>query len=257
MTFSTESAHVSLQGLSHTVNQDAVLVQAPYFYGVADGVGGAAFGEIASTAALRHCASLTGPDTADPEALCAHVREGDEVVRQCLAEHGDASGATTLAAAWLSLGGDGWIVHVGDARACVLRFRWGLARLQRLTQDQTYGYLGEKPPRGVSPDNPARMLGNGAVGNPPATSFHLSGRDILLLCSDGLHHYAKAREIERIAEAWLRRRKPLQGLAEDLAQLALAGGSRDDISLVLVRRAVRGACWFTPMLNAVLARLRR
>lgn len=230
-----EHAETSRGGTYHAVNQDAVRAEPPHFFGVADGVGGGAHGEVASRAALAHCAGLDQSRRSDPDALRAHVRKADAVVRQALAEVSDQAGATTLVGVWLT-GWRGHIVHVGDARASRLRFRGGKARLEVLTRDQTYGELDEAPPPGGSAGDPARMIGVGAVGDPPAARLRLGRGDILLLSSDGLHRYAEPWEIEAAATDWQAEGAPLRALANRLESLALGKGSPDDITILLVRR---------------------
>lgn len=248
-----EWAETSRCGSYHAVNQDAVRADPPHFFGVADGVGGGAHGEVASRAALAHCAGLDESRRGDPDALRAHVRKADAVVRQAIAEVSDKPGATTLVGVWLT-GWRGHIVHVGDARASRLRFRGGKARLEALTRDQTYGEMGEAPPPGGSAGDPARMIGVGAVGDPPATRLRLGRGEILLLSSDGLHRYAEPWEIEAAATAWQAEGAPLRALANRLETLALGRNSPDDISILLVRRnaAISWLKW-TGLLATVLA----
>lgn len=230
-----ESAYTTRCGSYHAINQDAVARAEGRFYAVADGVGGGAFGEVASRVLVEHCADPS-LNPADPQSLCRHVQRADAVVQRAIDARSPGSvGAATLVSAWLH-GDGGYLVHVGDARASCLRFSGGRARLETLTKDQTYGEMGESPPPGGSADDPARMVGVGAVGNPPATAFELGQGDILLLSSDGLHRYAPAVGIEQIATQWLADKLPLQTLAERLETLALGHHSPDDITILLLRR---------------------
>lgn len=226
------------------------------FFGVADGVGGGAFGEVASRAALRYCAALGGRDASNPDALIWHVQHADAVVRDTLAAVNGAVGATTLVVAWL-VGWRGWIVHVGDARASVLRFNSGQFTYDALTEDQTYQALGELPPAGAGEHDPARMIGVNAVGEPPATLLRMEQGDILLLSSDGLHRYATATDISTTAQLWHQEHIPLRILAERLESLALGAGSPDDITMVLVRRPPRRpiGAWVRLTLVLLLAML--
>ena len=229
-----ESASTTRCGSYHNVNQDCCLVLQGRFYGVADGVGGGAFGEVASRVLLDYC--VKAADIRDPKSLCNHVRSADAAVQSAIERRSPgAAGAATLVCAWLQ-GHRGHLVHVGDARASRLRFQGGKATLETLTVDQTYGNLGEHPPPGGSYDDPARMVGVGATGDPPATPLQLNVGDILLLCSDGLHRYADPADIVHLAEDWQASQLPLQALAERLETLALGGGSPDDITILLVRR---------------------
>ena len=226
-------------GVYHAVNQDDWRVEGLRFFGVADGVGGGAFGEVASRALLDHCADLAGLDLRNPKALVDHVMATETVVSQAVAAHGEEAGAATFVGLWL----DGWhghIIHVGDTRASRIRFRSGGASLETLTVDQTYGELGESPPEGGADDDPARMVGVDAIGDPPATPVQLRGGDILILSSDGLHRYVTSGAVEAVAWMWRKNREPLRALALRLENLAIGNGSTDDITILLLRRNPRG-----------------
>ena len=82
-----------------------------------------------------------------------------------------------------------WLIAwVGDCRIYRLRAR-PTTPVELLTRDDTYGHLGETPPPGGSPDDPARMVGNGAVDAPNVASVELGDGEMLMLCSDGLHKH--------------------------------------------------------------------
>jgi serine/threonine protein phosphatase PrpC len=103
---------------------------------------------------------------------------------------------------------------------------------QLLSRDDTYGHLGETPPLGGSPDDPARMVGNGAVDAPNIASVHLADDEILVLCSDGLHKHVEAAEIQR----QLRARAPLARCCGRLVELARLHGSSDDATVLAIHR---------------------
>ena len=63
---------------------------------------------------------------------------------------------------------------------------------QLLTRDDTYRRLSEEPPPGGSLDDPARMIGNGAVSAPNIERVDLAFDEMLVLCSDGVHKYVDA-----------------------------------------------------------------
>src|SRR5207302_1121907 len=69
---------------------------------------------------------------------------------------------------------------------------------QLLTLDDTYRHLSEQPPPGGSLDDPARMVGNGAVDAPNVRDVDLGCGEMLLLCSDGIHKHAGPRDIARL-----------------------------------------------------------
>jgi serine/threonine protein phosphatase PrpC len=233
-----ESGWASVRGAGHERNQDAVLAAAPLF-AVADGVGGGSSGELASSELLAWCRRIEPPDWRSPHALAAKLREADAALAAALERLNPGSrSATTFAGVWLRSNGRGVVAHVGDSRVLQLRPRSGAWRLTRLTTDQTYAYLEEVPPEGSRPDDPARMVGVGAIGEPPVARLHLRENAWLLLCSDGLHRFvpepAVAALCRRDADA------PLHEMAQKLAQAALQAGSRDDISVLLVRLNPRG-----------------
>ena len=229
-----ESGWASVCGVGHERNQDAVLAAAPLF-AVADGVGGGSAGELASSQMLAWCRAIQPADWRRPEALAAKLRESDAALASALERLSPGGrSATTFAGAWLRSSGHGVVAHVGDSRVLQMRPRPGAWRLIRLTVDQTYANLGELPPKGSRPDDPARMVGIGAIGEPPVARLHLRENDWLLLCSDGLYRFVPeptlAALCQRAAAA------PLHDLARQLAEAAGQAGSRDDISVVLVRR---------------------
>ena len=157
---------------------------------VADGMGGAQAGEVASRIAVE--AFEQGlPDSGSPEErLATRAREANQRIYELSrADHERAGMGTTLTAAYLddSLA----IAHVGDSRAYL--FRDGT--LKRLTQDHslvdelvrrgklTEEQAAEHPQRSII----TRALGPGADGR--GRHLDLSGRapaTVLLLCSDGL-----------------------------------------------------------------------
>ena len=221
-------------GAGHERNQDAVLAAAPLF-AVADGVGGGSAGELASSQMLAWCRAIQPADWRRPEALAAKLRESDAALASALERLSPGGrSATTFAGAWLRSSGHGVVAHVGDSRVLQLRPQPGAWRSTWLTVDQTYANLGELPPEGGRPDDPARMVGVGAIGDPPVARIRLRENDWLLLCSDGLYRFVAERTLaamcQRAAAA------PLHDLAQQLAEAAGRAGSRDDISVVLVRR---------------------
>jgi PPM family protein phosphatase len=104
---------------------------------------------------------------------------------------------------------------------------------QLLTLDDTYRHLSEQPPLGGSLDDPARMVGNGAVDAPNVRDIDLDPDEMLLLCSDGIHKYAGPRDIARL----LRARTPLATRCVRLIDFARTRGSNDDATVLVVQRA--------------------
>lgn len=225
-------AMLSRRGARGGANEDAVLVQPPHFFGVADGVGGGSHGEVASRVALRHCAAA---QDLSPQALLRQVQSADAVVAAALASLSNVPGAATLVALWVN-GRSARLLHVGDARALLFRRDWrGRWRLAWRTEDQTYAALGRTPPRHGDPNDPCCMVGTGAVGEPALKQFRVRDDDVLVLCSDGLHHHVSETALTGMVCAGLRSGFDLDDMARQLVSQAVHNGSTDDITVLLLR----------------------
>lgn len=251
-----ESGWASLCGSSHGRNQDAVMA-APPFFAVADGVGGGKAGELASSQMLAWCRGIEPAVWRAPQRLAQRLREADAVLAgQLQALNPGGPSATTFAGAWLRPDGSGHIAHVGDVRILHWRTTPDGVAVRPLTEDQTYAALGETPPPGGSPGDPARMVGVGAVGQPPVQAVALREGEGLMLCSDGFHRFMPTPGmLALLAEPGL----SLTRLAAALAHAAQQAGSRDDVSVLLLRRnprwSARSAWWWALVAALALAGL--
>jgi serine/threonine protein phosphatase PrpC len=227
-------------GRQRRANEDSLLARSPLFV-VADGMGGAQAGEVASRIAVesfRHGLD----DASRPEAalatlaLAANSRIHE--LSHSTAEH--AGMGTTLTAVYV---GDREvaIAHVGDSRAYCLRE----GELLRLTDDHSLvdelmrqGRLTpeeavEHPQRSVI----TRALGPEGTVEVDTRSFRARPGDVYLLCSDGLTTMVSE---EEIAEA-LRSHPRLRDAGEALIAAANEAGGRDNITVVLLRLEEVGA----------------
>jgi protein phosphatase len=237
---SLEAAFASEVGIYHDINEDCCThipaADNPLFCAVADGVGGGAFGDVASHALVRHCAAATPDIYRDPSKLIDWLQQSDAVVRDAIARRGDRPGASTLVAVWFLSASRAHLTNIGDCRAYRLSPRFGGGwRIEQLTTDQTYANLGSPSALNVNPNDPARMSGVGAVGTPPVLPIHLRAGELLLLCSDGLHKFVSDAELLRLctetaANACLAER------CQTLVHTAKQNGSHDDVSALLIRR---------------------
>ncbi|GHU41263.1 hypothetical protein AGMMS50289_04120 [Betaproteobacteria bacterium] len=216
---------------------------------VADGVSGGACGAVASLSAAHY---LVGLRPAYPEseaedfgackaALEQWIVAADEVVEKKVAEQGDRAGATTFSAAWLSPTGDGWISRLGDCRVwCWKMDEKNEVQLYQVGGDQTFTAMNETPEPNVSMSNPARLLGVGLVGEPDVWDVHLASGEGLMLTSDGIHATLSSEEIAGLLQACLRhdrkRRRTLCTTARLIERRARMSGSRDDLSVMILRR---------------------
>jgi len=169
----------------------------------------------------------------DADRLAKALLDADREIAKGIAHHSGASGAATVAAcASTDAMRATWLVAwVGDCRAYVLT-RHGDARL--VTRDDTYGNLGEVPPPGGSPDDPARMIGNGAVSAPNVTRIRLEWNEMLVLASDGVHKFVDAAALAR----YLRDDAPLARRCRRIVDAARGNGSEDDATVLVVHRRV-------------------
>jgi protein phosphatase len=230
-------AVASLRGSGHAINEDAysLLDRRSAVYVVADGVGGGAMAARASRELVARLHERLDSAPPNETAVRLALLEADRGIARSIAQHTDATGAATVALcraadAMLAL----WIVAwVGDCRVYLLR--GGAAEL--VTRDDTYRNLGETPPAGGSPDDPARMVGNGAVGRPNVISVTLGEGETLVLASDGVHKHVGPGEIVRALDG---DGSAARGCVE-LVERARRGGSRDDATVLAVRRARRMA----------------
>lgn len=216
---------------------------------VADGVGGGAYGDIASAALAAHCTCMPEAILGDRQAMNQWLHLAEAQVQYQLRQVGYAPGAATVAAAWLwpatptiarlpglgqgtwnksyAAGMQGYLLRIGDARL----YQFDGQQLVPLTTDQTYAHMGETPPEGATPDDPARMVGTGFMGELELVPLHLPAGHTLLLCSDGLHRGLDAASMA----ALLKGGDDLAATALQLAQAARRAGSEDDISVLLAR----------------------
>jgi protein phosphatase len=250
------AAYASEAGNGHARNEDCCSHvpsgDQPGFCGVADGVGGGAYGEIASSVLLAYCAQAT-PDTyRDPERLLEWLTRADRYVHEAIARRSSQSGAATLAAAWFPSPGIAYLLNVGDCRVYQLRPRRRSYAIEQLTEDQTYASLAQQPPPQGKPEDPARMVGTGALGEPPVVKTQLREHELLLMCSDGLHKFLPDQQMAEVVASGIGRGSPLESICSALVRAAKRNGSHDDASVLLVLRRP----WFASM-RSLAKHLRR
>ena len=230
MSLRLRTAVVSDLGLIRSNNEDAAHA-GRRLLAVADGIGGAPAGELASDIVIRTLAALDdAPDTGQPlDELRAALDDANRQIGE--AAEADPARQGTLTA--LLVTGDRLaLLHVGDSRG--YRFRAGV--LSRLTRDDTF--VQELVDRGVlSPEDarhhPQRSIITQAVQGADftATATMLSPRagDRYLLCSDGLSDYVSDEAIE---QALLSCADP-EPCAESLVRLALQAGAPDNVTVIV------------------------
>jgi len=241
MLVASETTAKTDTGRQRRENEDSMFARAPVFV-VADGMGGAQAGEVASQIAIDAFRRGLPDDGSAEDRLASRVREANQRIYEVSrAEHERAGMGTTLTAAYL---GDAQmaIAHVGDSRAYL--FRDGT--LRRLTQD--HSLVEELVKRGKltheqAAEHPQRSIITRALGPEPTvevdTRTHpVRDGDIVLLCSDGLTSMIAE---ERVAEI-LASAASLEHAAQELIDEANEAGGRDNITVILFRvQEVAGA----------------
>jgi protein phosphatase len=228
-----EHAAMSDVGRQREGNEDSMLERSPLF-AVADGMGGAQAGEIASGMAVDALSELA-EDGIDFDELVEGVREANRrIFRMAREDRSRAGMGTTLTAALVH---DGMvsIAHVGDSRAYRLR----TAELAQLTDDHSlvaelerHGKLTAAEAR-VHPQRSMilRALGIGEEVEVDTYELEVSAGDVYLLCSDGLSGLVHDEVIDEV----LTGSATLDQAAVELIEIANIAGGPDNITTVLFR----------------------
>lgn len=221
-----------MPGPQHDVNQDSLLWQDDRFWGVADGVGGGAHGEVASRLLLDFMACLPEPSESDiQEAL----READRRIDAQIRSLGNGPGAAVMACLWAqpdpSLCLAAW---VGDCQVLHLRREGGRWRCLWASPPQTYEHAGLQPPPGIPADSPANMVGCGLSAPAQAQRLTVRRGDRLVVCSDGFASLREHPQVARLLAAAPRSLAP--GLASEWCEAARRAGGQDDITVLVLQR---------------------
>jgi protein phosphatase len=182
---------------------------------VADGVGGEAGGDIASTAAIEALARAFAPPSlrgSARTALAEAVQRANTAVLDAATDERFARAATTLVAAAIR-GREAAIANLGDSRAYLIRD----GSVRQLTTDHS----------GDAPSSITRYLGDPRGVQPDIFVETLEPLDRIVLCSDGLTRHVGDDEIASAVS-----RDP--GVAADaLVALARARGGEDNITVIV------------------------
>ena len=235
-----EHWYASDLGRQRQGNEDNYFVRAPLFV-VADGMGGAQAGEVASEIAVRSFDDEL-PNGSLPHALVSVIEGANKRIHEKARADESLHGmGTTTTAAYVD-NDEVVIAHVGDSRAYLLRD----GELIRLTKD--HSLVGELVARGKLTEEQAeqhpqrsvitRALGPEANVQVDVDIFPAKAGDLFLLCSDGLTsmvHEPKLRPLFEDADS-------LETLGKRLIDAANAAGGRDNITVILFRlEEVEGA----------------
>jgi protein phosphatase len=221
-------------------NEDAYVVQPPLF-AVADGMGGAQAGEVASRLAVEALAD-DGGGTGGESRVLELIQEANRRVYEHQGSNSDTSGMGTTMTVALVEDAVVTIGHVGDSRAYLVRD----GAVDQLTED--HSLVAELIRSGkLSPEeaesHPQRSVITRALGSDPdvdVDTFTVEAHpgDVFLLCSDGLTSMVGD---ESILEAVEGHRGDLDGAASELVRRANRAGGEDNITVVCFEIAEEGA----------------
>jgi serine/threonine protein phosphatase PrpC len=227
-------AGITDTGRRRRQNEDAYVCEPPLF-AIADGMGGAQAGELASRVAAA-AIEETAVEASGEEGLVAIVRTANaRVFERALQDPAVAGMGTTATVALVDEeAGTIALAHVGDSRA--YRYRDGV--LEQLTSD--HSLVGEMVRSGRLTEDeaavhPHRSVITRALGTEPevevdTSTIDVAPGDLLLLCSDGLSAMMRDEEIARVVGA--SGGDPTVA-GEELVRAANAAGGDDNVTVVL------------------------
>src|SRR3954470_6587903 len=233
-----EEAHKTDTGRQRHANEDSYFARSPLF-AVADGMGGAQAGEVASriaAGAFERRARVSAEEPAEGQ-LEEIAQAANREIHQLAQEDSSRAGMGTTLTSALVRGDEVALGHVGDSRAYVLRD----GQLKRLTKDHSLveelrrqGRLTEEQ----AEEHPQRSIITRALGPEPSVNvdtmtFPARDGDVYLLCSDGLTTMVSDDEIRQI----LVESRSLRSAVSKLVEAANRGGGRDNITAVAFRVA--------------------
>jgi serine/threonine protein phosphatase PrpC len=221
-------------GRQRRANEDSMLARSPLFV-VADGMGGAQAGEVASRLAIESFQQGLDDATDAEGSLARYARAANVSIHERSEANAEHAGmGTTLTAVYVGEQ-EVAIAHVGDSRAYCLRD----GELLRLTDD--HSLVDELIRQGkLTPEeaveHPQRSVITRALGPEPEVeidtrSYRARDGDVYLLCSDGLTTMVPDAPLAAILLAHPR----LRDAGEALIAAANEAGGRDNITVVLLR----------------------
>ena len=213
-------------------NEDSLTVIEPKTYVVADGMGGAQAGEIASRMLVETVKNFLEKSKRpwDEKILAQAILLANDKILNTARRHEEYQGMGTTATILSIDGSQGFFAHVGDSRLYRLRKNF----FRQMTEDHSYvetlirrGELSHDEAR----FHPMKNVLTQAVGamtnlSIDKSNFPVESGDIFLLCTDGLTNMVDDENIAKILKA-------AENPAEALIEAALEAGGRDNISVIV------------------------
>jgi PPM family protein phosphatase len=222
-------------GLVRTKNEDSGYA-GPHLLVVADGMGGHAGGDVASSLAVGTLADLDGEALGSTDAqtrLAERLRTTNTTLQERVRDEPDLAGMGTTVTALLRAGSRLILAHIGDSRAYLLRG----GELVKVTTDHTYvqslvdaGRISEEEAENHPQRNVVMRVLTGEHGDEPDLSVR-EGRpgDRWLLCSDGLSGFVSHDTLHDTLAAG----DDPATTAENLVRLALRSGAPDNVTVIV------------------------
>jgi serine/threonine protein phosphatase PrpC len=212
-------------------NEDAYVLQPPLF-AIADGMGGARAGEVASSLAAA-ALQTGGVDGSGKDHVIALIQAANRSVYERSSRDAEVAGMGTTMTVALVEDATVTFGHVGDSRAYVLRD----GSLEQLTDDHSLVaelVRGGKLSAEEAEHHPQRSVITRALGTDPdvdVDTFSVDARegDVFVLCSDGLTDMVAD---EEIGEVLSERRGSLDEAAKELVHRANKAGGQDNITVI-------------------------
>ncbi|MFE9368702.1 Stp1/IreP family PP2C-type Ser/Thr phosphatase [Streptomyces sp. NPDC006711] len=234
MSLSLRFAAGSHKGMIREGNEDSGYA-GPRLLAIADGMGGQAAGEVASSEVISTLVTLDDdvPGSDILTSLGTAVQRANDQLRMMVEEDPQLEGMGTTLTALLWTGQRLGLVHVGDSRAYLLRD----GVLTQITQDHTWvqrlvdeGRITEEeatthPQRSLL----MRALGSGDHVEPDLSIREVRSGDRYLICSDGLSGVVSHQTMEETLASY----QGPQETVQELIQLALRGGGPDNITVII------------------------
>ena len=253
MTLALRYAIRSDVGLLREGNEDSAYA-GPHLLAIADGMGGHAAGEVASSVAIS---ALTGLDSDVPvdhmlDALAAAVASANSTLHEMSVEDPSVEGMGTTLTALLWSGSTVAVCHIGDSRAYLLRD----GEFHQITRDHTLVQSLVDDGR-LSPAQAAthpqrslvmRALQSGTEAEPDLSIIEALAGDRYLLCSDGLSDVVS----EDTLRETLIRYTDREDVVTQLIELAIRGGGPDNITCIVADVVDSGAETLTGQASVVV-----
>lgn len=208
----------------------------PHLLVLADGMGGHAAGDVASSMIVGHLAPLDGQsigaDTALPT-LEKSIREANDRLLAAMREDPELAGMGSTTIAMLRTGNKLAMAHIGDSRAFLLRD----GTFSQITKDHSFVQQlvdEERITADEALDHPQRSLVTRVMTGQPDDEPDLSMRELkagdrYLLCSDGLSDFVRGEVIAEI----LTDTGTVEEAADRCIEVALKASARDNVTVVV------------------------